>query len=126
MFQMSNISGAWWGIQETGFADAPILENPTTTRRLDGRVYRFYFNGPHLHLDRKSTRLNSSHVEISYAAFCLKKKRPLAMVFTFETDASKFRACIEETGRSQLRCATWFSCRSAWSATCVASGDCCP
>src|SRR5690349_24043791 len=26
-------------------------------------------------LDRKSTRLNSSHVERSYAVFCLKKKR---------------------------------------------------
>src|SRR5690625_5541044 len=26
--------------------------------------------------DRKSTRLNSSHVAISYAVFCLKKKRP--------------------------------------------------
>src|SRR2546430_16273609 len=29
-----------------------------------------------LGLDRKSTRLNSSHSQISYAAFCLKKKRP--------------------------------------------------
>src|SRR5438874_8436469 len=28
----------------------------------------------HSHVDRKSTRLNSSHVEISYAVFCLKKK----------------------------------------------------
>src|SRR5438874_3165541 len=28
------------------------------------------------HSDRKSTRLNSSHVEISYAVFCLKKKTP--------------------------------------------------
>src|SRR5204863_10166949 len=28
-----------------------------------------------LELDRKSTRLNSSHVEISYAVFCLKKKK---------------------------------------------------
>src|SRR5690606_41565256 len=27
------------------------------------------------HRDRKSTRLNSSHVKISYAVFCLKKKR---------------------------------------------------
>src|SRR5690349_23956709 len=26
-------------------------------------------------VDRKSTRLNSSHVEISYAVFCLKKKK---------------------------------------------------
>src|SRR5437899_7213431 len=27
-----------------------------------------------LHVDRKSTRLNSSHLGISYAVFCLKKK----------------------------------------------------
>src|SRR5438034_3280904 len=27
--------------------------------------------------DRKSTRLNSSHTVISYAVFCLKKKKPL-------------------------------------------------
>src|SRR5690625_1001052 len=29
----------------------------------------------HQDLDRKSTRLNSSHVAISYAVFCLKKKK---------------------------------------------------
>src|SRR3712207_8752904 len=29
---------------------------------------------PIIHLDRKSTRLNSSHANISYAVFCLKKK----------------------------------------------------
>src|SRR5690349_23595844 len=29
----------------------------------------------HVVKDRKSTRLNSSHVEISYAVFCLKKKK---------------------------------------------------
>src|SRR5256885_5039172 len=28
--------------------------------------------------DRKSTRLNSSHLVISYAVFCLKKKKPIA------------------------------------------------
>src|SRR5699024_12359945 len=28
-----------------------------------------------IYLDRKSTRLNSSHVSISYAVFCLKKKK---------------------------------------------------
>src|SRR5690606_39353273 len=37
------------------------------TRMLDNVVE---ING----LDRKSTRLNSSHVKISYAVFCLKKK----------------------------------------------------
>src|SRR5256885_10707823 len=31
----------------------------------------------YLHLDRKSTRLNSSHLVISYAVFCLKKKTKL-------------------------------------------------
>src|SRR5215469_18144130 len=31
--------------------------------------------GQHRPRDRKSTRLNSSHVEISYAVFCLKKKK---------------------------------------------------
>src|SRR6478672_10380967 len=35
-----------------------------------GRVRR------HLRRDRKSTRLNSSHDQISYAVFCLKKKKP--------------------------------------------------
>src|SRR5437773_3383722 len=29
----------------------------------------------HLPIDRKSTRLNSSHITISYAVFCLKKKK---------------------------------------------------
>src|SRR2546421_5571788 len=31
--------------------------------------------GPESFVDRKSTRLNSSHDQISYAVFCLKKKR---------------------------------------------------
>src|SRR5690606_41627032 len=30
--------------------------------------------------DRKSTRLNSSHVKISYAVFCLKKKRKIQTI----------------------------------------------
>src|SRR6266496_5504077 len=35
--------------------------------------------------DRKSTRLNSSHVEISYAVFCLKKKKTLSPPFFIQT-----------------------------------------
>src|SRR3712207_7028908 len=34
------------------------------------------------HADRKSTRLNSSHANISYAVFCLKKKTYLSPVTT--------------------------------------------
>src|SRR2546421_7986404 len=33
------------------------------------------FTGLSVHRDRKSTRLNSSHDQISYAVFCLKKKK---------------------------------------------------
>src|SRR3989442_7421927 len=40
--------------------------------RLQGELARRYPPGELI--DRKSTRLNSSHVRISYAVFCLKKK----------------------------------------------------
>src|SRR3712207_8572218 len=44
-----------------------------------GKSYKAILN-PHVeayrkYLDRKSTRLNSSHANISYAVFCLKKKQ---------------------------------------------------
>src|SRR3712207_6907086 len=40
------------------------------------RKLNFNFKSLHqLYLDRKSTRLNSSHANISYAVFCLKKKK---------------------------------------------------
>src|SRR3989442_7935504 len=35
--------------------------------------------------DRKSTRLNSSHVRISYAVFCLKKKKTAALLPVAQT-----------------------------------------
>src|SRR5690349_24202738 len=35
--------------------------------------------------DRKSTRLNSSHVEISYAVFCLKKKKKKKTINLYQT-----------------------------------------
>src|SRR5690554_6981040 len=41
----------------------------------ENRGARIDFTGTSPQLDRKSTRLNSSHVRISYAVFCLKKKK---------------------------------------------------
>src|SRR3712207_8621992 len=38
-------------------------------------IYRVPVDGSVLWRDRKSTRLNSSHANISYAVFCLKKKK---------------------------------------------------
>src|SRR5438067_8522346 len=42
------------------------------TNRVILLLFVYVFGGT---LDRKSTRLNSSHVSISYAVFCLKKKK---------------------------------------------------
>src|SRR2546430_12469869 len=39
------------------------------------RLSRSRFTVSELTVDRKSTRLNSSHSQISYAVFCLKKKK---------------------------------------------------
>src|SRR3712207_8188394 len=41
-----------------------------------------YFEGGDVWIDRKSTRLNSSHANISYAVFCLKKKNYTLFCFT--------------------------------------------
>src|SRR5256885_8382782 len=42
----------------------------------DGSAMTFYYEtAPLPARDRKSTRLNSSHLVISYAVFCLKKKK---------------------------------------------------
>src|SRR3989454_3378311 len=41
-----------------------------------------------LRQDRKSTRLNSSHLVISYAVFCLKKKKKVIIVIIDKTDNS--------------------------------------
>src|SRR3712207_8786318 len=38
-----------------------------------------------IHRDRKSTRLNSSHANISYAVFCLKKKTNKQFFYYFST-----------------------------------------
>src|SRR5690625_6181899 len=44
--------------------------------------------------DRKSTRLNSSHVAISYAVFCLKKKKKRQECqYTSSTNARNWRGC---------------------------------
>src|SRR5438874_7165700 len=49
----------------------PICHPDAVPRDLRGARPR----RPPARIDRKSTRLNSSHVEISYAVFCLKKKK---------------------------------------------------
>src|SRR5204863_10098764 len=52
-----------------GWVERPQSPHALGHRRMSDEQRREAF------LDRKSTRLNSSHVEISYAVFCLKKKK---------------------------------------------------
>src|SRR5256885_6363191 len=54
--------------------DALPISACTWPQRRTGAQQPAYDDRP-LHEDRKSTRLNSSHLVISYAVFCLKKKK---------------------------------------------------
>src|SRR5690349_23028231 len=54
-------------------ASRSLQSCPRGNSRPDSSVVRL--NSRNWTPDRKSTRLNSSHVEISYAVFCLKKKK---------------------------------------------------
>src|SRR2546427_4903407 len=62
----------------------------------DTRVNNLEKRVDHLEQDRKSTRLNSSHSQISYAVFCLKKKK----THTKRTDSLKHKQTNARTVRS--------------------------
>src|SRR2546426_9157965 len=59
-----------------GRASRRVAEEPQATRVRGESVIRA--------VDRKSTRLNSSHLVISYAVFCLKKKKKIDSVISYE------------------------------------------
>src|SRR3712207_6978311 len=56
-------------------AAAPVEEADPLRHRDRGVTRGQRHQPPEPALDRKSTRLNSSHANISYAVFCLKKKK---------------------------------------------------
>src|SRR5690349_22711967 len=58
--------------------------------------------GVQLHEDRKSTRLNSSHVEISYAVFCLKKKKK-PMKETTQVTINRFTIACQIIGYTDIQ-----------------------
>src|SRR5437899_5735589 len=70
---------------EDGSAGIPCITASSETAGLTiGRADR----------DRKSTRLNSSHLGISYAVFCLKKKK--------KKQSTKIRTNTEDNNRIEL------------------------
>src|SRR3712207_7151174 len=58
------------------FSREPLIPLPTP---IDDAV-EFLKASLNVVVDRKSTRLNSSHANISYAVFCLKKKKKLSTI----------------------------------------------
>src|SRR5690606_39763543 len=71
------LSGASMTTLDPGFGNTASCRSEITY--IDGAAgilrYRGYPIQELAKQDRKSTRLNSSHVKISYAVFCLKKKK---------------------------------------------------
>src|SRR2546426_9200360 len=53
----------------SGFSAETAVRSGADVWQLQSAAFRFAYT------DRKSTRLNSSHLVISYAVFCLKKKK---------------------------------------------------
>src|SRR5690349_24187372 len=82
LFRSEGVLGVGFGIQghraEAAGAQAGMLPMLDGVRHLVGERPQ----------DRKSTRLNSSHVEISYAVFCLKKKKKQKEGLSMHTLAS--------------------------------------
>src|SRR2546426_1687238 len=68
---------SFWYSAATLSAIAPPIEQPITTGSSSSR-------------DRKSTRLNSSHLVISYAVFCLKKKKKKTEINIVHNEKSKY------------------------------------
>src|SRR2546430_1567714 len=59
------------------------------------KVYRHHFHKT----DRKSTRLNSSHSQISYAVFCLKKKKKHTSEVNISSTTSPAPTLVSRTCR---------------------------
>src|SRR2546430_13691937 len=66
-------------------SEAARLEDPLRLRGEGPTVFPGVVVGAR---DRKSTRLNSSHSQISYAVFCLKKKKKKALTVIRDTTAT--------------------------------------
>src|SRR6266498_2847201 len=77
--------------------EKPLIEQPDlgcgasadAQARADQPVHLLF--GVVVSIDRKSTRLNSSHVRISYAVFCLKKKRNIETVISVRRESNKIK-----------------------------------
>ena len=49
VFRMAS-ENSYWGIEETNWQDAPVLQDRNFHRTIRGRTYWFYYHGTHLHM----------------------------------------------------------------------------
>ncbi|HST26416.1 MAG TPA: LCP family protein [Gaiellaceae bacterium] len=49
IFRMGG-QNAYWGIEETNWQGAPVLNEKSFQRKIGGRTYQFYYHGTHLHM----------------------------------------------------------------------------
>ena len=49
-FLSGNELAGYWGIEETSWNDAPVLEQPNFKHVIKGRTFYFYYSGAHLHM----------------------------------------------------------------------------
>ena len=50
VFHSQADANVYWGIEETDWADAPVLQQPNFKHRVKGREFDFYYSGPNLHM----------------------------------------------------------------------------
>src|SRR3712207_8729234 len=64
-----------YGHMRSKYATMSTISNSLTAMAIVNYMMKGGWNATFNTTDRKSTRLNSSHANISYAVFCLKKKK---------------------------------------------------
>src|SRR2546430_9716694 len=75
--QFTNLTPATKYYYAIGAVDTPLIVRLTNNVALISSTNsKIFVNQPGTHERSEDTRLNSSHSQISYAVFCLKKKKP--------------------------------------------------
>src|SRR5690625_5439549 len=89
---MKWVNNIWMLEDQLLHSEYPILKKEHTFENWIFRMKQLIFQHPNI-IDRKSTRLNYSHVAISYAVFCLKKKNVVMVLESGATSVGSFRSC---------------------------------
>jgi hypothetical protein len=50
VYHYGDEAGAYWGVMETSWTEAPIFDEPSQRKRAGGRDLRLYYNGSRLHM----------------------------------------------------------------------------